>query len=132
MREGKGPLFEKYQKGVEARERQAANKLHAQALKENEAREKWLSGEAETYPAAYGEPVKLRVKGDRIETSGRAEISVKMALKFWETLKAGESVEGFNFGPYQAQGIDEGGILRVGCHRIPRAELERVAQILGV
>lgn len=129
----KGPLYEKYLKGVEARERKAAEKARLEALAENERRDAWLRGESVSYPQLWGESHKLRVIGDRIETTGRAEISLKAARRFWDRFKSGASVDGFDFGPYKADedGAVEDGVLRVGCHRIPVSELSRIAQAVG-
>ena len=134
VKNGSGPLFEAYQKGIEAREKQKANKLHEEALKIDAQREAWLKGEPVYYPSVgYHEPHKLRVKGDRIETTGRAEISLSMAEKFWKRFKIGSDISGFDFGPYQAreERAVENGLLIVGCHRIPVTELQRIAAVLG-
>lgn len=134
IKNGKGPLFDEYRKGVAAREKQKENKLHAEALIVDAQRKAWLDGENVSYPlTGWNEPHKLRIKGLRIETTGHAEISLNMANKFWKRFKVGSDISGFDFGPYKARDEKavENGLLVVGCHRIPVAELHRIAGLLG-
>ena len=95
--------------------------------------EDWKNGVLERVPHLHGfnNPVVLRVKDDRIETSKGAQITVKTALRLWEVIKAKQSVEGFKLDNYEAQEIKDN-VLTVGCHHIPLAELERIAGLLGV
>lgn len=95
--------------------------------------EEWKIGTLEQAPYSswWNTPVVLRVKDDRIETSKGAQITVKTALRLWGALQAKQNVDGFKLDNYEAQGL-ENGILTVGCHKIPYAELERIAGILGV
>lgn len=95
--------------------------------------EDWKNGVIERAPYSYSfdNPVVLRVKDDRIETSKGAQITVKTALKLWEVIKAKQSVEGFKLDNYEAQEIKDN-VLTVGCHHIPLSELERIAGLLGV
>jgi len=95
--------------------------------------EDWKNGIIEHAPYSYSfdNPVVLRVKDDRIETSKGAQVTVKTALRLWEVIKAKQSVEGFKLDNYEAHEIKDN-VLTVGCHHIPLVELERIAGLLGV
>lgn len=125
---------EKYKTRVLEKERAQAEQWKRDALKRQEEvkknRQAWLDGKDVYYSSIWNGTVELRVKGDRIQTSQGAEISVKMALKLWDRIKTHQSVEGFDFGPYKADGIKDN-VLTVGCHNIPLSEIERIAGIIG-
>ena len=95
--------------------------------------EDWKNGilERAPYSYSYDNRVFLRIKDDRIETSKGAQVTVKTALRLWESIKAKQNINGFKIDNYEAQGF-EGDVLKVGCHQIPLAELERIAGLLGV
>jgi len=107
-------------------------------LTEKKAREsmekdikQWRTGERYSLWNYPGVLLRLNKDRDRVQTSKGAEISVKVALKLWDRLKARESVTGFDFGPYQADSY-ENEVLTVGCHRIPIKEIKGIAISLGV
>ncbi len=89
-----------------------------------------MAGEDVCFTTTFDQPVVLRVKGDRVQTSQGAEISVKMALRLWDRIKARQSVQGFDFGPYKADGIQDD-VLTVGCHKVLLHEIKRIAVSLG-
>lgn len=96
--------------------------------------EDWKNGVIECAPYSYSfdNPVVLRVKDDRIETSKGAQITVKTALRLWAAINAKwSSLGGFKLDNYEAQEIKDG-VLTVGCHHIPLTEIERIAGLLGV
>jgi hypothetical protein len=84
----------------------------------------------------------LRVNGDQIETSQGARIPLDHAPRIWRLVQACREVgrpyarpEQRSFsehaGTYAIDSISAEGDLKVGCHNIPYAELERMARTLG-
>jgi hypothetical protein len=143
------PWGDDEEKALEGLRRRAENHEKAQAVKFerkqtiNKERERlrliemeknraaWLAGESVYYSSPWNEPVFLRLKNGRIETSAGADISESAARLFWKALKNGRDVTGFDFGAYRVDSFD-GEILRAGCHRIPLAEINRMAAALGL
>lgn len=116
---------------IEREKRQARKDVkQKETMKESIA--KWRDGAPGHFPWHYGGAL-LRLNKDKtcVETSKGAEISVKMALRLWDKIKARQSVQGFDFGPYKADGFDDE-VLTVGCHRIPLNEIKGIALALGV
>jgi hypothetical protein len=68
-------------------------------------------------------------KEDTIETSERATVSAREARILYERIKAGKDIKGFKVGYYTVISIN--GDLKIGCHAIPRSEVDRLANILG-
>ena len=99
-------------------------------IDQQEAITKWVAGENVPFPWGI-DTVYLRIKDKRIQTSKGAEISVKTAFVFWDKLKAGEDVKGFDFGPYTVDSFD-GQTLVAGCHRISIEQINRIADLLGL
>ena len=84
--------------------------------------------------------LKLRIKGDEIQTSHGANIPIDHALKVWPVIYRAHT-SGKPFVPSQKRTIHLGhyrfnsfrnDVLTVGCHRIPYTEIERMAQQLGL
>jgi hypothetical protein len=78
----------------------------------------------------WGSPTMLRIVGDEIETSRGARVTVRAAVRAWPHLKA-HQVPPQPVGQFEA-GEFRDGILYIGCHAIPVAELNRVAAQLGL
>lgn len=103
---------------------------------EAERLEKWRNGE-NVY--SYFEMTALRIKGETIETSKGANIPVEHAIKVWPLLKrlhdnGGTYTRGehsIHLGHYTLDSFN-GDILRVGCHSIPFAEVQNIANKLGL
>lgn len=119
--------------GAPAREMNAA---HDAAKRENAKRdapamlERWAAGEDVTVYTCLDElPTRLRLKDGRIETSRGAQITERTARALWAALVRGADVAGQVLDNYRVSSWD-GATLRVGCHDIARAELERMAEIL--
>jgi hypothetical protein len=114
--------------------------LYAQDQAEREDRERsapaeleaWARGERDEVPYhAYNLPTRLRLKDGRIETSQSAQITERRARELWAALVRGANVVGAVLDNYTVNSWD-GAALRVGCHTISRAEIERMAVILGL
>jgi hypothetical protein len=94
--------------------------------------EAWARGERDEVPYhAYDLPTRLRLKDGRIETSQNAQITERRARELWAALVRGADVVGVVLDNYTVTSWD-GAALRVGCHTIERAEIERMAAILGL
>lgn len=85
--------------------------------------------------------LRLRVKGDEVETTHGARIPLQHAINIWPLLSRwkaeGKTYSGpvnnrtLHLGPYAVESFD-GHVLKVGCHLIPWVELERIAGLLGL
>lgn len=76
-------------------------------------------------------PTRLRLKDGRIETSRGAQITERTARALWAGLCRGADIKGMVLDHYTVTSWD-GAALVVGCHNIPRAELENMARALGL
>ena len=81
----------------------------------------------------------MRVKGDNIETTHHAIVPVehaKRALRLClQFVKAGVGYtpgKDIRLGAYRLLGIAPDGVTTVGCHRFEKAEVMRIADLLGV
>lgn len=129
---------QEWEDGAPARE---MNKAHEEAAREELRREtpalleRWAQGaDVETdglYLAGYFTPTRLRVKGERVETSRGAQITERKARELWAALVRGADVSGVELDNYTVSSWD-GLTLRVGCHDIARVEIERMAAVLGL
>ncbi len=75
--------------------------------------------------------LRLNRESNRVETSGYAEIPVKIALGLWQRLQAGESPVGLELTGYRVNAFANG-MLSIGCHRIPVEEINGIAMALGL
>jgi len=101
-----------------------------QIILDREKAERWLAGESrEKLGYFQTDGVLLRVKEDMIETSQGARVPVREALTLYAMLKTGAPVHGMVIGNYNVTSYD-GSILRVGCHEIRLAEMDRVAKLI--
>jgi hypothetical protein len=76
----------------------------------------------------------LRVRGRVVETSRRVAVPFRAARPVVEAVLNGTDLpEGFDVDAFQLRGIDRTArVVTVGCHRIPFAEIERIAPaVLG-
>ena len=85
---------------------------------------RWLNGEEVRVDGHYLEKVYMRISGDRIETTGRAALSLEEAIKAYLSFKKGTLKENMSIGPYSFGGIDEDMNAHVGCHVIPLKDIE--------
>lgn len=72
---------------------------------------------------------RLRLNGDDIETSQHARAPQKDCRVLYKAIKAGKPVHGLKVGMYTVNGCN--GDLTIGCHIIPRHEVDRLAVSLG-
>lgn len=107
---------------------------------EREAAE-WRAGERSQYPRALqdGRRYVLRVRGDRIETSGGAHIPASAAPAAWRLISGhaargtGETIRpGVRMGNFTLDAVHGNGDIVAGCHVIEFAELQRAAAALGL
>lgn len=72
----------------------------------------------------------LRLSLDKkyVETSQHVKIPIKEATVLYKMILADKDIKGYNIEGYTVIGIN--GHLKVGCHNIPRAEVDRVGQEL--
>lgn len=76
----------------------------------------------------YTLPTRLRIKGAAVETSRGAVVSCKAALTVWHMIKAGRDIVGVVLDGYEIKAFN--GELKIGCHNIDRAEVERIGALL--
>jgi hypothetical protein len=126
---------------IEKRERE--QKQREERKREREARErlqKWVDGEIDYCPNGYGEPIRLRVKGDELQTSRGARVPLAHAVKAFRIIKRlhdkGQAYERnghtIHLGHFPLDSIDSAGNVRAGCHEVEWAEIARVATLAGV
>lgn len=121
----------------ERREREAAKARRAEKIREQaEALEKWRAGESVWRSF---ELTALRLKGENIETSRGASIPVDHAIKAWPMLRKMHeknadidlSAHSIKFGLYEMKAFQNDNLI-VGCHTIPFAEVQNIANQLGL
>lgn len=122
-------------------ERAAAQWAIDNAARIEEARatlEQWTRGETDALPGYSFEshlPTRIRIKDKRIETSRGAQVTIRTAVELWKLMSAGHGdaapVLGFDVDGFKVSAWD-GETLTIGCHELKRAELARVAAVLGV
>ncbi len=121
-------IIERSRKAVRVEREEAKAKRLEEEKEAAERIEKWKAGENVGYlPSAI--PF-LRIKGNEIETSMGARVPTDLALAMYHRLKRGAPVHGVTLGMYTVTSFD-GGILTVGCHKIPLSEMDRIAAQLN-
>lgn len=113
-------LAERDRKAKEA----ARRKLAADARK-------WLSGEG--YSLRGYPEVLLRVStdGNEIETSEGARVPFPAAVTMWRALERGHDIKGARVGFFRVDSVTAKNV-HIGCHTVPRAEMSRLAESLGL
>jgi len=96
----------------------------------------WARGETNALPAyPYDSALetKIRINGDAIETSRGARVTTARAIELWRLLVTGKDnmVVGMDIDGFKVTAWD-GENLTIGCHELKRAELARLAAVLGV
>jgi hypothetical protein len=128
-------------KAIEKRERE--RKQREEAKRQREARErlqKWVDGDSDYCPNGYGEPIRLRIKGEELQTSRGARVPLEHAVKAFRTIKRlhdkGQAYERnghtIHLGHFALDAIDSAGNVRAGCHEVAWEEIARVATLAGV
>ena len=126
--------------------REAARRQREQTKREKESQErfqKWIDGETDYLPDSMFSrlsPIRLRVKGDELQTSLGARVPLDHAVKAFRVLKRlrdrGETYQRnghtIHLGHFALDALDGQGIVTAGCHRVEWSEIERVATLAGV
>lgn len=111
--------------------------------------EEWRTGARAAFPSwrwdvgappADAEFDKLRISGDRAQTSRGAEVNIEHARRacafVLALIRAGRewkrNGEQFAVGPFQLDSVSLDGVARVGCHTFRRDEIERFALLSDV
>jgi hypothetical protein len=128
-------------KAVEKRERE--RKQRAEVKHQREALERlqnWVDGETDYLcQQSYG-PIRLRIKGDELQTSRGARVPLDHAVKAFRTIKRlhdkGQAYERnghtIHLGHFALDAVDVQGNVIAGCHHVEWSEIERIATIAGV
>ena len=80
--------------------------------------------------------VLLRVRGSHLQTSKGAVVELKAATRILPMIRAGKHWERngqtIQIGDFQLDAIEESGNVKIGCHYVDRAEIDRLATLLGI
>lgn len=121
------------QREVANQERQAKQELYRieRARSDQENLDRWKLGENIQTRFSYHSQAFLRVKGEQVETSQGARVSVKAARVLYKLIVAGKEIRTFDLEGFKVIGLtDEGQSLKVGCHTVPLTEIHRVGKEL--
>ena len=118
--------------------REAAAQAEAERI-EREVIPGWLAGENVTIPWSYiAKGHMLRIKGDNIETTGRATFPVADAMRVIPLLQRArgllhdERIEcSMPIGAFKVDHVTSQGV-RAGCHFVEWSEVDRIAKELGL
>ena len=132
-------LKEAEKKAKQALKLEAAKRKAAQAKRQQELAEeaeKWKRGERrDSLPYDYP-IIMLRVHGSRLETSRGAIVELESAKKLLPLIRSGKSWQRngqkISVGDFQLDSIDSEGNVVIGCHKVNRQEIERVAAELNL
>ena len=124
---------------IDKREKARKQREYAkQARKALERVQKWVDGEADYCPS-YG-AIRLRVKGDELQTSQGARVPLIHAVKAFRIIKRlrdkGQAYQRnghtIHLGQFAIDSIDTEGNVTAGCHTVSWEEIKRVAILAGV
>jgi hypothetical protein len=126
---------------IEKRDRE--RKQREERKREREAQErlqKWVDGALDYCPSGYGQPIRLRIAGDELQTSRGARVPLAHAVKAFRVLKRlhdkGQAYQRnghtIHLGQFALDSLDTEGTVTAGCHTVQWAEIARVAALAGV
>jgi len=126
---------------IEKRERE--RKQREERKREREAQErlqKWVDGAIDYCPNGYGQPIRLRIKGDELQTSHGARVPLAHAVKAFRVLRRlhdkGQTYQRnghtIHLGHFALDSLDTEGNVTAGCHTVQWEEIARVAALAGV
>ena len=124
---------------IEKRERERKQREERKRERESLERvQKWVDGESDYCPS-YG-PIRLRVKGDELQTTRGARVPLAHAVKAFRVIKRlhdkGQVYERnghtIHLGHFALDSVDSAGNVRAGCHEVEWEEIARVATLAGV
>ncbi|MGV1762784.1 hypothetical protein [Rhizobium rhizogenes] len=126
------------QQEEDRRQREAARARMAAEAEEKAAR--WVAGETiDVWQLRNSSYIRIRAKGDTMETSWGAECPLKDAIAIFRlAAKCRTAGRGFvpsdsiSAGSFSLRHIHDNGTIQVGCHCIEWPEAERLALELGV
>ena len=125
---------------IEKREKARKQREEAKRAREEQERiRQWANGETDYCPS-NGQAIRLRVKGDELQTSRGARVPLDHAIKAFRVIKRlrnkGESYQRnghtIHLGHFALDAIDPQGNVTAGCHHVEWEEIERVATLAGV
>ena len=126
---------------IDKRERE--RKQREERKREREAQErlqKWVDGAIDYCPSGYGQPIRLRIAGDELQTSRGARVPLAHAVKAFRVLKRlhdkGQAYQRnghtIHLGHFALDSLDTEGNVTAGCHTVQWEEITRVAALAGV
>jgi hypothetical protein len=126
---------------IEKRERE--RKQREERKREREAQErlqKWVDGAIDYCPNGYGQPIRLRIAGEELQTSRGARVPLPHAVKAFRVLKRlhdkGQTYQRnghtIHLGHFALDSLDTEGNVTAGCHTVQWEEIARVAALAGV
>jgi len=124
---------------IEKREKTRKQREEAKQAREALERvQKWVDGESDYCPS-YG-PIRLRVKGDELQTTRGARVPLAHAVKAFRVIKRlhdkGQAYQRnghtIHLGHFALDSVDSAGNVRAGCHEVAWEEIARVATLAGV
>jgi hypothetical protein len=128
-------------KAMEKKESARRRAEAAKRAKEDKERlENWVNGTSDYYPYSNDGEIRLRVKGDELQTSRGARVPLVHAVKAFKVIKRlhdrkqayernGHTI---HLGHFALDAIDTNGNVRAGCHEVAWDEIARVATLVGV
>jgi hypothetical protein len=137
-------------RAIEQREKARKQRQEAKRQREWETRkveamaklDEWANGGAIDRWAfgGYDLPIRLRIKGDELQTSRGARVPLDHAIKAFRIIKRlhdkGHAYERnghtIHLGHFVLDAVDPQGNVTAGCHQVEWEEIERVATIAGV
>lgn len=94
----------------------------------------WINGHDVNHFPYSIRKVYLRIKGDNIETSQGAAISIEHAKKLFSFVcnvcQKKESFKPRHFGPFELLKVDDDCTIKIGCHTIEMDEMQRINDLL--
>jgi len=126
-------------RAIEQRERK--RKQRAEVSRQREAMERiqrWVDGESDSCPSDG--PIRLRIKGDELQTSRGARVPLEHAIKAFRIIKRlhdkGQAYERnghtIHLGHFPLDAVDAQGNVTAGCHHVEWPEIERIAIRAGL
>jgi len=115
---------DKRNKELDANYKERQRVKQEQLAKERQARidealPLWLTGGQRDSVLNYMHPSFIRVKEDRVETTGGASVGLREANLLMDALLAGKKVKGSEINGYPVIGFDrKQGTVKIGCHSI--------------
>lgn len=128
------------------RQRKELEALEERRKRDAEEWQLWREGKRRDCPGSWaigGDKITVYhgEEGDEVVTSRGASVPLDHALRAWPIIlmayklgRAGKPKgdQGFRMGYYTLDSIAKDGTLEIGCHRIPKGEVLRVARLLGL